>query len=114
MWGFALSTTLLGNLVNTVHTAMQEEEEQQQQPDSRMLLQDDDALPNADKECIVPGQRIGHVSDFRAGEGTYVRRTHIFASVVGFKQIDDSNPEVGDLFVGTNQYSVTVVHFGEG
>lgn len=34
---------------------------------------------------VCPGNRLGRVNDFRAGPGTYVRGTYIFASVVGPK-----------------------------
>jgi len=43
-------------------------------------------------ECVLPGQRLGHSGDFLPGQGTYVRKQHIYASVVGFKQIDEGTP----------------------
>lgn len=36
-------------------------------------------------EIVCPGKRLGRVSDFRAGPGTYVRGAYIYASVVGPK-----------------------------
>lgn len=35
--------------------------------------------------CVIPGQRLGHIENFTAGPGTYVRKQHIYASVVGVK-----------------------------
>ncbi|CAM9390265.1 unnamed protein product, partial [Hapterophycus canaliculatus] len=35
---------------------------------------------------VCPGKRLGRVSDFRSGPGTYVRGTYIYASVVGPKE----------------------------
>ncbi|CEM14002.1 unnamed protein product [Vitrella brassicaformis CCMP3155] len=42
---------------------------------------------------VTPGERIGHVSAYRAGAGVYERRGHLYASKVGEKLIeqDDSN-----------------------
>jgi exosome complex component CSL4 len=34
-------------------------------------------------EIVVPGQRLGVVSQFKAGEGTYTTSSHIHASVIG-------------------------------
>lgn len=36
-------------------------------------------------EIVCPGKRLGRVSDFRAGPGTYERGAYIYASVVGPK-----------------------------
>ena len=36
-------------------------------------------------EIVCPGKRLGRVGEFRAGPGTYVRGSYIFASVVGPK-----------------------------
>ena len=55
-------------------------------------------------QFVCPGQRLGllminlryiqnllgHIGDFQPGQGTYIRRQHIYASVVGFKDIDQS------------------------
>ena len=35
---------------------------------------------------ILPGQRLGHMSDFVAGEGTYIHDGHIIATLVGEKK----------------------------
>jgi len=40
---------------------------------------------------VCPGQRLGHIEDFIPGEGTYVRKQHIHASVVGVKVIIPSS-----------------------
>mmetsp|Transcript_22445 Transcript_22445/g.49052 ORF Transcript_22445/g.49052 Transcript_22445/m.49052 type:complete len:193 (-) Transcript_22445:40-618(-) len=65
----------------------------------------------------TPGERIGHVSEFQAGDGTYVERQFIYASTVGEKQVQDVDgakvvvvvpawkkhadvPDVGDLVTG--------------
>jgi len=37
--------------------------------------------------CVVPGQRLGHVESMAAGLGTFIHKQHIYASVVGVKQI---------------------------
>lgn len=36
-------------------------------------------------EIVCPGKRLGRVGEFRAGPGTYVRGSYIYASVVGPK-----------------------------
>lgn len=36
-------------------------------------------------EVVCPGKRLGRASEYRAGPGTYVRGTYIYASVVGPK-----------------------------
>lgn len=36
---------------------------------------------------VVPGQRVGHAEDYAAGEGTYVRGSHIYASVLGRRRL---------------------------
>ncbi len=36
---------------------------------------------------VVPGQRVGHAEDNAAGEGTYVRGSHIYASVLGRRRL---------------------------
>ena len=38
----------------------------------------------ADEEVVVPGQRVAHVDEGYPGPGTYVRKEHIYSSVVGF------------------------------
>jgi len=43
-------------------------------------------MENGD-QCVTPGQRLGHIDDFEAGEGTFQRGQHIYASVVGFKDV---------------------------
>ena len=36
---------------------------------------------------VTPGERLGHASELTAGEGTYERGRHIYASVVGVPKI---------------------------
>jgi exosome complex component CSL4 len=36
---------------------------------------------------VVPGQRVGHAEDYASGEGTYVRGSHIYASVLGLRRL---------------------------
>ena len=57
---------------------------------SRRRMEAMDVTESGPTECVLPGQRLGHTGDFLAGQGTYVRKHHIFASVVGFKQIEVS------------------------
>eukprot|EP00005_Dracoamoeba_jomungandri_P010098 CAMPEP_0174267734 /NCGR_PEP_ID=MMETSP0439-20130205/34748_1 /TAXON_ID=0 /ORGANISM="Stereomyxa ramosa, Strain Chinc5" /LENGTH=185 /DNA_ID=CAMNT_0015355413 /DNA_START=23 /DNA_END=580 /DNA_ORIENTATION=- len=47
-----------------------------------------------ERECVVPGCRLGHVDDFVPGEGTHVRKNHIYASCVGFKQTTTKDKDV--------------------
>jgi len=48
------------------------------------------------KQCVIPGQRLGHVDSYVAGPGTYIRRQHIYASVVGFKMFEGTENESSD------------------
>jgi exosome complex RNA-binding protein Csl4 len=34
-------------------------------------------------QVVCPGDRLGRVSEFASGPGTYIRGAHVFASVVG-------------------------------
>lgn len=36
---------------------------------------------------VVPGDRLGGVDEFSAGEGTYVRGLHVFASALGVRTV---------------------------
>lgn len=36
---------------------------------------------------VVPGQRLGTVESMSCGPGTYIHKQHIYASVVGVKQL---------------------------
>eukprot|EP01116_Phalansterium_solitarium_P011380 TRINITY_DN27039_c0_g1_i1.p1 TRINITY_DN27039_c0_g1~~TRINITY_DN27039_c0_g1_i1.p1 ORF type:complete len:211 (-),score=21.92 TRINITY_DN27039_c0_g1_i1:98-730(-) len=47
-----------------------------------------------EKKYTTPGQRLGHVEDFVPGSGTYVRGHHIYASVVGEKQVEQISDDV--------------------
>ncbi|KAI8927276.1 hypothetical protein BC831DRAFT_452930 [Entophlyctis helioformis] len=44
---------------------------------------------------VLPGQRLGAAGDYAAGNGTYVRDGHIYASVVGNRQVDKTVPVAG-------------------
>jgi exosome complex component CSL4 len=50
-----------------------------------MSTTDPTASNNSNSVC--PGQRVGHIEDFHAGQGTYVRKQYIYSSVVGYKEI---------------------------
>lgn len=52
----------------------------------------------ATSDCVLPGQRLGHVGDFQPGQGTYVRKDYIFASVVGFRQSEVERLNLALLF----------------
>lgn len=45
-------------------------------------------------EAVVPGTRLGSVSEYAAGEGAYVNGSDIFASVAGFKQVKQPEQQV--------------------
>lgn len=50
-------------------------------------------------EIVCPGKRLGRVSEFRAGPGTYVRGSYIYASVVGPKMEQAAADEDGKPFI---------------
>lgn len=50
-------------------------------------------------EIVCPGKRLGRVGEFRAGPGTYVRGSYIFASVVGPKVEQAGANEDGKPFL---------------
>lgn len=50
-------------------------------------------------EVVCPGKRLGRASEFRAGPGTYVRGTYIYASVVGPKVEQAAADEDGKPFL---------------
>jgi len=50
-------------------------------------------------EVVCPGKRLGRVSEFRAGPGTYVRGSYIYASVVGPKMEQAAADEDGKPFL---------------
>ncbi|CAN0518253.1 unnamed protein product, partial [Ectocarpus sp. 12 AP-2014] len=85
-------------------------------------------------EVVCPGKRLGRASEYRAGPGTYVRGTYIYASVVGPKleqaaADEDGKPylivtadqviQVGDTVMGrvtrisTRQAWVEIICVGE-
>ena len=51
----------------------------------------------AEVEVVCPGQRLGEAGPLRAGDGTYVLRGKIYASIVGIKQVSSPDPEVSRL-----------------
>jgi len=44
-----------------------------------------------DGEIVTPGDRLGEVDQFRSGQGSYALDEYIYASVVGIKQIQQTN-----------------------
>ncbi len=52
-----------------------------------MELSDSHNDSEAAGAVVVPGQRVGHAEDNAAGEGTYVRGSHIYASVLGRRRL---------------------------
>lgn len=62
-------------------------------------------------EIVCPGKRLGRVGEFRAGPGTYVRGSHIFASVVGPKVEQAGADEDGKPFLIVSTVSWTLVLF---
>ncbi|CAM9214859.1 unnamed protein product [Ectocarpus fasciculatus] len=54
-------------------------------------------------EVVCPGKRLGRVSEFRAGPGTYVRGTYIYASVVGPKLEQVAADEDGKPYLVVSQ-----------
>ena len=38
---------------------------------------------SSEERDVIPGERLGRVSDFQGGRGTYTRDQGVFASVVG-------------------------------
>lgn len=43
----------------------------------------------------IPGERLGSLEQFSSGNGTYVRHGHVYASLAGYKQLQESeNGEV--------------------
>ncbi|ORX93029.1 hypothetical protein K493DRAFT_316205 [Basidiobolus meristosporus CBS 931.73] len=44
-------------------------------------------------EIVAPGQRLGHAQDYLVGTGTYCKDDLIYSSVVGFKQILETQGE---------------------
>ncbi len=46
---------------------------------------------------VVPGQRLGHVDDFKPSDGTHVHKQYTYSSVVGYKQIIEPEEQSTDL-----------------
>lgn len=70
-------------------------------------------------EVVCPGKRLGRVSDFRSGPGTYVRGAYIFASVVGPKEEQpaaegdgESKPFLIVSGVPFGKNGKSIIHFG--
>lgn len=47
--------------------------------------------------AVIPGTRLGSISEFSAGDGTYVSGDDVIASVVGFQRV--RNAETNDQIV---------------
>ncbi|KAI1297325.1 Exosome complex component CSL4 [Mortierella claussenii] len=45
-------------------------------------------------DAVVPGQRLGHVQEYAAGEGTYAHQGFLYASVVGSKKVTAMDNEL--------------------
>jgi len=60
-------------------------------------------------EFVSPGQRLGHADDFTSGKGTYIRFQHIYASIVGIKQINQSADSVLPILSVTREREQNVV-----
>ena len=46
-------------------------------------------------EIVCPGKRLGRVSEFQAGPGTYVRGDYIYAGVLGPKEEQKASADEG-------------------
>ena len=42
---------------------------------------------------VLPGQRLGSVSEYASGNGTYIREQHIYASLTGIKEARNSEED---------------------
>jgi len=47
----------------------------------------DEKEEQLDSEYVCPGQRLGHIEDNIPGEGTYIRKHYIYASLTGYKHL---------------------------
>eukprot|EP00123_Amoebidium_parasiticum_P012079 comp21098_c0_seq1/m.28486 comp21098_c0_seq1/g.28486 ORF comp21098_c0_seq1/g.28486 comp21098_c0_seq1/m.28486 type:complete len:198 (-) comp21098_c0_seq1:454-1047(-) len=64
-------------------------------------------------EVVIPGQRLGHLEDFRSGPGTYVRGSSIHASTVGtLLRVAPTEKELPLLMVVHDKYSGVVPEVG--
>lgn len=44
---------------------------------------------------VIPGERLGSLEQYTPGNGTYIRHGYVYASLAGFKQLQDQkNGEV--------------------
>ena len=41
---------------------------------------------DVEKKLVCPGERVGHVEDCDAGEGTYIRGPYIHSSIIGVRE----------------------------
>ena len=52
-----------------------------------------------DNPVSVPGERLGSLEQFSPGNGTYIRHGYVYASLAGYKQLQDQqNGEVSLAF----------------
>lgn len=40
---------------------------------------------------VTPGQRLAHTDEYRAGPGTYIRGSRLYATLVGVRQVTASS-----------------------
>ncbi|KAI9145600.1 hypothetical protein BKA69DRAFT_1048559 [Paraphysoderma sedebokerense] len=45
------------------------------------------SIQSQTKDFVTPGQRLGLASEYRAGQGTYIKDNHVYAAVIGFKKV---------------------------
>ncbi|KAF9917969.1 Exosome complex component CSL4 [Lobosporangium transversale] len=50
-------------------------------------------------DAVVPGQRLGHIQEYNAGEGTYAHQDFLYASVVGIKKVTIADNEIPTMSV---------------
>lgn len=67
----------------------------------------DGTLP-AEGSWVAPGERVGRISEFRPGEGVYIRGEHLHASVVGVKAVSPP-PATDDAAAGADALPVVSV-----
>jgi len=60
-----------------------------------------------EQRCVVPGEMIGSLPDFKAGSGTHVRGGEIFASITGYVHASsDVSPPVVSVLHATHKPTV--------
>ncbi|RDD41649.1 Exosome complex component CSL4 [Trichoplax sp. H2] len=62
---------------------------------------------------VIPGQRLGSIDQFSAGLGTYVRQRHIYASLVGYKDIISQAGQLPKIQIKTGNVSCNLPTIGK-